>query len=399
MDETQRATGSASPTPDPVAAPSQGAPPRFSPTLSPTPPLTHPPTPPLAHPVSRGFLLTVVAVFALALGLAWLDGRNTQQSLREDVARRLTDADAALVQSKARDLDAANELREAQAKLALLETRLAESQSQQASLEALYRELAPSRDELALSEIEQILLLAGQQLALAGNVQAAVAALQLADAKLARIDRPQLTSLRRALARDLDRLKAVPFVDIAGMALKLDQVLATIDTLPLAKDERLPEPTPLPPPKDEPPWRTWWRETWAELRSLVRIEVSERPQAPLVMPAQQYFLRENLRLKLLAARIALLAREADFKTNVTTANAWLKQYFDTRAKSVQTVVATLTQLAATPMPMELPDVSRSLDAVRAYKSARERGDAAIPRPPDKSPRPPDTNVPRKPALR
>ena len=398
MDETQRATDISPPMPDAVAA--SAAPTRFSPAPSSNPPLAQPPTPPLAYPVTSGVLLAVVVVFSLALGLAWLDGRNTQQRLREDVARRLTDADAAFAQSKARDSEAANELREAQAKLALLETRLAESQSQQASLEALYRELAPSRDELALTEIEQVLLLAGQQLALAGNVQAAVAALQLADAKLARIDRPQLTPLRRALARDLDRLKAVPFVDIAGMGLKLDQVLATIDMLPLARDERVPEPTPPPAASDEPPWRAWWRETWAELRSLVRIEISDKPQAPLVMPAEQYFLRENLRLKLLAARIALLAREVDFKADVTTANAWLKQYFDTRTKSVQTVVATLTQLAATPMPAELPDVSRSLDAVRAYKSARERGDSTVSRPQNMgASRRSETNSSRQPALR
>ena len=101
--------------------------------------------------------------------------------------------------AKARESDLANELRDAQAKVALLEARLAESQSQQAALETLYRELAPSRDELALTEVEQVLVLASQQLALAGNVQAALAAVQLADGKLARMDRPQLAPLRRSL--------------------------------------------------------------------------------------------------------------------------------------------------------------------------------------------------------
>src|SRR5207302_1575701 len=81
--------------------------------------------------------------------------------------------------------------RDAQAKIALLENRLAESQTQQAALDALYRELAPSRDEWALTEVEQVLLLASQQLQLAGNVSAALAALQLADAKLQRLNRPQ----------------------------------------------------------------------------------------------------------------------------------------------------------------------------------------------------------------
>ena len=95
--------------------------------------------------------------------------------------------------------------------ITLLETRIAESQTQQAALEALYRDLAPSRDEIALSEIEQVLLVASQQLQLAGNVPSALTALQLADAKLQRLDRPQFVPLRRALARDMDQLKAVPY--------------------------------------------------------------------------------------------------------------------------------------------------------------------------------------------
>ena len=185
-------------------------------------------------------MLAVVALLlALAGGLAWLDMRRDGQALRTDVAQRLANTDAALAQAKARESDLGNELRDTQAKVALLDARLAESQSQQAALETLYRELAPSRDELALTEVEQVLVLASQQLALAGNVQAALAALQLADGKLARMDRPQLAVLRRSLARDMDELKAVPFVDVGGISAKLDQAIAMVDNLPLAKDERL----------------------------------------------------------------------------------------------------------------------------------------------------------------
>jgi len=197
--------------------------------------------------------------------------------------------------------------------------------------------------------------------------------MQLADAKLARIDRPQLVPLRRALARDIDKLKSVPYVDLSGMSLKLDQALATIDTLPLAKDERLPAPAVVPPPGDEPEWRKFLREAWTEVKGLVRVEVADRPAAPLVPPPQQYFLRENLRLRLLTARIALLSHDDNgFKVDVTAANAWLKQYFDTRTKSVQALSATLTQLAATPMATELPDLAPSLTAVRSVKATRER---------------------------
>jgi uroporphyrin-3 C-methyltransferase len=329
---------------------------------------------PWSQPLSRGVFALLVIVLAVALLAAWIGLRNEQREARLEVAQRLAEADAALAQARTRESEQAGELRDAQAKLALLEARLSESQTQQSSLEALYRELAPSRDELALNEVEQVLLLASQQLAIARNVQAALAALQLAEAKLARVDRPQLVPLRRALARDIDRLKGVPYIDVAGMSLKLDQALSVIDTLPLARDERLPPAAATsPPPADEAPWLRLVREAWAEIKSLVRIEVADRPAAPLVPPQQQYFLRENLRLRLLAARIALLSHDDNgFKTDVTAASAWIKQYFDTRTKVVQSLVTTLTQLAATPMPAELPDVAASLTALRSLKATRER---------------------------
>lgn len=334
---------------------------------------------PLAHPVSRGALLGLAALLAAAVALSWMTLRESQREMRTEVAKRLTDADAALAQGKAREAALANDLRDAQAKLALLEARLAESQTQQASLEALYRELAPSRDEVALNEVEQVLLLASQQLAIAGNVQAALAALQLADAKLSRIDRPQLVPLRRALARDIDRLKSVPYVDIAGIGLKLDQAINLVDSLPLARDERLPPPAPEVPPVAEQPWSRFLREAWAELKSLIRLEVSDRPEAPLVPPPQAYFLRENLRLRLVSARIALLSHDdAGFRSDVTAANAWVKKYFDTRTKTVASLQASLAHLAATPMPTEVPDVSASLTALRTLKATRERASGAAP---------------------
>jgi uroporphyrin-III C-methyltransferase len=347
-------------------------------------------TGPVGKPASRGLVMAIGVVLAALAALAWVDARNAQQLLRSDLEHRLAAEETALAAAKARDADQTGELREDQARLALLEARLVEAQTQQASLEALYRNLAPSRDEIALTEIEQLLLLASQQLALASNVPAALAALQLADGKLAYLDRPQLLPLRRALARDMDKLKAVPDVDVAGIALKLDQAQAMIATLPLARDERLPEPPAKAAPTADTPWLSFLRDVWTDMQSWVRIEVSDRPAAPLVAPAQQYFLRENLRLRLLSARIALLARDnASFKSDVVTANNWLKQYFDTRVKPVQALTATLTQLAATAMPAELPDVSASLSAVRTLKPVRERA-------PEKSAKPASAAPPAAP---
>ena len=328
---------------------------------------------PFSVPVSRGLFVLLAIVVAVAMAAIAISLRNGQRDLKLEVGQRLAQAETAAAEARARNAELGNELREAQAKVALLEARVSESQTQQASLEALYRELAPSRDEVAMNEVEQVLLLASQQLAIANNVQAALAALQLAEAKLGRFDRPQLVPLRRALARDIDKLKAVPYVDVAGMSLKLDQAIGAAATLPLARDERLPQAQASAPPPDEAAWARALREAWNEIKSLVRVEVADRPAAPLVPPTQEYYLRENLRLRLMTARIALLSHDvAGFKTDVTAANAWIKQYFDTRSKNVQAMVTTLTQLAATPMPAELPDVAPTLTALRAVKATRER---------------------------
>ncbi|HVE50945.1 MAG TPA: uroporphyrinogen-III C-methyltransferase [Casimicrobiaceae bacterium] len=337
-----------------------------------------PPSPAAAPPSERTWVshrtFAGVLLVLIALGFfAWLDAQRNNAALREETARRLTLGESVQTQAKDREARIAAELRDAQAKLALLETRLAESQSQQAALEALYRELAPSRDDLALNEVEQILLIANQQLALAGNVSAALAGLQLADAKLARIDRPVLGPLRRTLARDVDRLRALPFIDVGGIAQKLDQSVSLVDTLPLARDERLPAPKPTPLDQNEPAWRRLVDDIVDELRSLVRLETSARPAAPLIAPGEAYFLRENLRLRLVSARIAILARqEASYKADVRTSREWLRQYFDTRTKPVQGVMATLDQMLAAPLPDDLPDLAASLDAVRTLKAAQER---------------------------
>ena len=109
------------------------------------------------------------------------------------------------------------------------------------------------------------------------------------------------------------------------------------------------------------------------MKQLIRIEVADRPAAPLVPAAQQYYLRENLKLRLLTARIALLARnDASFSADLAAVEAWIKQYFDTRAKPVQTLQATIRQLAASPMPGETPDLTRSLEALRVLRLGQDR---------------------------
>ena len=338
------------------------------------PPLPADPAAARVHPATRWALATVAVALAVAGIAGWMDARRSALSLRHDVARELAAANAVSAQANARVSTLASDLRDAQAKLALLDTRQTEAQTQQAALENFYRDLSPSRDELALTEVEQTLNLASQQLALAGNVQSALAALQLTDTKLARLDRPRFAPLRRALAVDMERLKAVPYVDVAGLAGKLDNAIAGVDTLPLAHDERVAQPAATAPaPALASRWESFWRDLWSDTKGIVRIETSDRPAAPLLLPSQQYFLRENLRLRLLSARNALLARnDASFRSDVKAADKWVRQFFDVGAKPVQAMLASLAQLKATSMPATLPELTQSLAAAAALRAALDR---------------------------
>src|SRR5258706_11200765 len=176
---------------------------------------------------SRTVLLALLAV-VLAAGLAalsWLDARHRIATTQEELARRLREIESDSREARLVSRQAQEALRESQGRIASLEARLAESQSQQLALEALYQDLSRNRDEWQLAEIEQVLAIASQQLQLARNVRAALLALQLAEARLSRTDRPQFAPIRRALARDIERLRAAPAVDFAAVAARIDNLI------------------------------------------------------------------------------------------------------------------------------------------------------------------------------
>ena len=332
---------------------------------------------PVAQPQRRSRLAVLALLLALAatalVASQWYDTRKRFDDLQQDVARRIAEADAMNRETRSLAGQSRDDMRDVVARLGQLEARMVETQNQRLALESLYRDFSSSRDEWVLAEIEQALLIANQQLQLAGNVRAALIALETADARLARLDRPQLTALRRVISQDMDRLKAAPNVDVVGMALRLDNVMKAVDSLPLAMEER-----PLPADDEAVPanggfWADLWHETVQELRRLVRIQNAEKPEAPLLSPEQAFFLRENLKLRLLGARLALLARdETSFKADLDAASQWLQRYYDGGNKPVAAAMSTVKQLAQSEVSIELPDISTSLDAARNLKMVRER---------------------------
>lgn len=315
--------------------------------------------------------VSAVALIALALSLwQWWDNRQHYLSLQQELARRLSEADGALKQNSLMVEQANDTAREAQSKIISLETKLAESQNQQVALEAMYQELSRNRDEWSLTEIEQILSIANQQLQLAGNVPGALSALQAADNRLQRLDKPQLAGLRKVIDQDVQKLKALPFIDLVGMSVKLDNLIAGIDNLPLLSESRIGQESDnaSPPQQSGGSIRRWTAGIWREIRQLVRVQNMERSDVPLLNPDQRFFLRENLRLRLMTARLALLSHdETTYKYDLNSAREWLGRYFDTQNRNVRNYDAVMRQLIDSSISIKLPDISGSMDAVRNYK--------------------------------
>jgi uroporphyrin-3 C-methyltransferase len=161
------------------------------------------------------------------------------------------------------------------------------------------------------------------------------------------------------------------------MSSRLDTLIAQIDSMPLAFDERGERIGAAKDVGGSSADRGFWSrlssEVWNELRQLVVIRQVGSPEPPLLPPSQAYFLRENLRLRLLNARLTLLARdEAGYREDLRTAQRWIQRYYDPRSKQTADALNQLKHLSSTTLSFEMPTISESLDAVRGYKSRRER---------------------------
>ncbi len=335
---------------------------------------------PRQNPVASVILRMSIMQMTLAVVLIvflwqWFDAHRQIGNMQQELARRLTEMEGNNKASQMLVAQGQEAVRELSAKVSLLEARYAEAQNQRAALETLYQELSRSRDETALAEVEQMLLIAGQQLQLSANVKAALIAMQQADEYLKRMDRVSLNGLRKTISRDMDKLRVLPNVDVPGINLRLDNLIAAVDTLPLAQDIRIPQETSAAAPAVPAGsgWQKFLHEIWEDAKHLVRIENMQKQELPLLSPTQTFFLRENLKLRLLSARLALLARdESSFRHDLQSAHEWVTRYFDAKSTQGALAAATLQRLRESNINIELPDISASLETVRNYRVSREK---------------------------
>lgn len=317
-------------------------------------------------------VLAFLAMLA-SLGFAW-HYHDREQKLELQLARRIGDFDAASREARTAAKAANEALVDLQTRLLAMETRANDTQSQQLALTAMYQELARSQDERVVADIEQTLLLAQQQLQLAGNVRAALLGLEAADARLAQLGKPQFAGLRSTLLRDIERLKLLPAADIEGASSRLEVLIESVGVL---KPESETEPRTR---ADRPASNdmhdqgamdtlaSFSRQAWSEIKALIRIRRLDQPELPLLTPSQNYFLRQNLKLRLLAARVALVQRdEASFRADITAARDWVKRYFNRQDEVSKSFVESLDDLLSTPIALKDAQISASLQAVRGAR--------------------------------
>ncbi|WP_084150847.1 uroporphyrinogen-III C-methyltransferase [Azohydromonas australica] len=352
------------------------------------PPTSAPPTSPRRRDAWRNWaLIGACAVAVGALGLGW----NTQQRLRvleKELVKRQEDSQGEAAQALLMAKQAQDASREAGARAALLDARVSEAALQRTQIEELIQSLARSRDENVVSDVDAGLRVALQQSAITGSTEPLLQALQQADERLARYNQPRLERVRRALARDLDRVKAVGVSDLSSLTLRLDELVRLVDELPLLAATESRRTVPRPAARGASAaeasasgaswndelnawWQAWPVRLWEEVRSLVRVAQVQQPEALLLAPEQMYFLRENLKLRLLNARLALLSRQyATAQADLRDAQAALDRYFDPGSRRVQVATELLKQVAGQARQVSLPRPDETLAALAAAAAGR-----------------------------
>ncbi len=319
----------------------------------------------------------IASVAVISSALLW----QKLSGIQEQLARQSADTSEQAIEAKATAKQAQELARDTAAHLALTDNKLNEVALQRSQLEELMQSLSRSRDENLVVDIDSAIRLAQQQAQLTGSVQPLLTALRSAEARLAKVSHPRLAPLQRALTRDIERVKTASVADTPGLLIRLDELARWVDDLPLANAVASAEPrAPAAEPVAASSWAravsaSWWEgvlsAVWDDVRSLVRVSRIDRPEAGLLAPEQSYFLRENLKLRLLNARLALLTRHHEAaRQDLTQVQRDLERYFDVGSRRGLAAQAALRQVLADSKQVELPRIDETLAALTTAAAGR-----------------------------
>ncbi len=274
---------------------------------------------------------------------------------------------------------AIQQAKEAQNKANALETRvveLSQAYSESKSLFENVSQLSKSREAWHLAELEQLITIANQQLQLFSDPRSAIRTLEVINQRLNNLDKPELIQLRKMIGDALAQLNNANTLDVVTLSAKIDYLIQQIDALPLVTDSQLKRYSA---PRHAQSnndaminleiFSDLGNEIWGELKSLVQIHQMEDPSLTLLRPDQTFFVRENLKLRLLSARIALLQRqEKIYMQDLQLASVYLNKYYDLKQAKTKNVVAHVNGLKQVKFETILPDLSNAVLAIRALRS-------------------------------
>lgn len=310
--------------------------------------------------------------------------------MQEQLARQTSDATTQATEARALARESQDVIREASAKLSLMEARINEMGMQREQLDTLVQNLTRTRDDTVVIDIETAVRMAQQQAQLTGSTEPLVAVLQSSLKRLDRAAQPRLIALQQAMERDLEQLTQSSVTDTSSLLVRLDDLVRLVDEMHVLNSPPIPDAlrqperkasatTPLDndaeatSPTQWAWWRHWGQKIWlaarAEAGDLLRVSHITNPDAMLMAPEQAFFVRENLKLKLLNARLAVLARQYDAaRADIATAQATLSKYFDPNARRTHQAQAVLTQLQANLQASKQPALGDTLSALSTAAS-------------------------------
>jgi uroporphyrin-III C-methyltransferase len=342
---------------------------------------------------SKFFTIFMIAALALSMLASFYLWRKIT-NMQEHLARQSADATNLSVEARSLAKNAQDVAREASARSSLNETRLSEVALQRSQLDELMQSLSRSRDENLVVDVESALRLAQQQAQLTGSVEPLLAALKTAELRLTRAAQPRLNGVRKALASDTDKIKAAAVTDIPSLLVKLDEISRLVEDLPVlntvttvARVEKKDQtskangakPDAAYAENQDTGWQfkllNFWQKNWqivrTELAKLIRVSEIENPDAVLLTPEQTYFLRENLKLKVLNARLGLLGRQIQsVKSDLIAVSDDVRKYSDPTSKQAQLLQSALLQVQTQLNNATIPSLETSLAALTLAAAGR-----------------------------
>ena len=266
-------------------------------------------------------------------------------------------------------------LKTAQDKVEQLEQLVAGKTGEIATLKAQVKQVselagAQQPSDWLFSEADFLLNNALRKLVLDNDVDTAISLLKLADETLVKVNNSQANAIRTAINQDLKQLLSLSSVDQNAVMQKLSQLANTVDELQAlnVNFDEAPEKS----GKLSDDIADWQQNVEKSATSFLNhfIRISPKQSADkkeLLAPNQDIYLRENIRLRLQLAIMAVPRQQDElYKQSLDAVASWVRSYFDTSAEVTQNFLKSVDELADSSIYVDVPEQLKSLTLLDKY---------------------------------